>query len=218
MAIVKSLAIGKARKSAGNLTYQTVKGRTIAREKPLHVANPNTPAQQAQRNRIRNLVDAWRTWFSICAPYFTYIQGFGSAYNEFIRRNIGKANESWRDPVENSFWMRRGTYVSTGKYGLASLSTTWIYPDEVPTMVLGVTDLQLRNDIRVNDRIIMMTQFFPEEGPWLAPTITEYYLTQGDVETLSNGDTIDIPFTFGEFGAVFWYSSARRLSSTARVF
>lgn len=218
MAIVKSLAIGKARKSAGNLTYQTVKGRTIAREKPLHVANPDTPAQQAQRNRIRNLVDAWRTWFSICAPYFTYIQGFGSAYNEFIRRNIGMANQPWRESYNNSFLLRSLTYVSVGKYGVAALSLTETFPDDVPTYVIGVADLQLRNDIRINDRLIFMTQFFPDEGPWLAPVITEYYLTENDVETLHNGDTISIPYTRGENTAIFWYSSARRLSSTARVF
>lgn len=33
MAIIRSLAVGKARKSAGNLTYRTVRGRTIASEK-----------------------------------------------------------------------------------------------------------------------------------------------------------------------------------------
>lgn len=33
MAIIRSLAVGKARKSAGNLTFRTVRGRTIASEK-----------------------------------------------------------------------------------------------------------------------------------------------------------------------------------------
>lgn len=51
-----SIALGKTRGSMGNFTTQNWKGLNIARAKPVDVANPNTPAQQAQRRKFALLV------------------------------------------------------------------------------------------------------------------------------------------------------------------
>lgn len=51
-----SIALGKTRGSMGNFTTQNWKGINVARAKPVDVANPNTPAQQAQRRQFALLV------------------------------------------------------------------------------------------------------------------------------------------------------------------
>lgn len=64
MAIVNSLAIGKSVKSAGNLTYKTVRGRTIASQR-ITENKSNTFAQSVQRglfgtsNKAMQLVLPW---------------------------------------------------------------------------------------------------------------------------------------------------------------
>lgn len=85
MAIVNSLAIGKSVKSAGNLTYKTVRGRTIASQR-ITSNKSNTLLQSSQRAH-----------FSMCAKAATLIQTFinscyeksrfGSARNQFMSIN-----------------------------------------------------------------------------------------------------------------------------------
>lgn len=50
--------IGKSRKSYGDATFYTLNGENIVRTKPMVVANPNTPAQQAQRTRFKGFTGA----------------------------------------------------------------------------------------------------------------------------------------------------------------
>lgn len=85
MAIINSLAIGKSVKSAGNLTYKTVRGRTIASQR-ITSNKSNTLLQSSQRAH-----------FSMCAKAATLIQTFinscyerskyGSARNQFMSVN-----------------------------------------------------------------------------------------------------------------------------------
>lgn len=85
MAIINSLAIGKSVKSAGNLTYKTVRGRTIASQR-ITTNKSNTMAQSIQRGH-----------FGLCARAAQLIQVFinncyekskyGSARNAFMRIN-----------------------------------------------------------------------------------------------------------------------------------
>lgn len=85
MAIINSLAIGKSVKSAGNLTYKTVRGRTIASQRITSNAS-NTPLQQSQRAHMREAS-------SMCALLRQYIDNcyekskFGSARNNFMHIN-----------------------------------------------------------------------------------------------------------------------------------
>lgn len=85
MAIINSLAIGKSVKSAGNLTYKTVRGRTIASQR-ITTNKSNTLRQSVQR-----------THFSLASQAAQLIQLFinncydkskyGSSRNEFMRVN-----------------------------------------------------------------------------------------------------------------------------------
>lgn len=88
MAIINSLAIGKARKSAGNLTFATIQGRTIAREKPVNVKNPRTEKQLAQRSKMSNTVAAYRNIGIMVKHLFTKLPKYTSQYNQFVKENI----------------------------------------------------------------------------------------------------------------------------------
>lgn len=205
MAIIRSLAVGKARKSAGNLTYQTVKGRTIAREKPAFVANPNTPRQQAQRAKMRNLVAAWRAWFSLLKSYFTVIDGYGSAYNQFVKMNMPLADTPWISE-DDDLVRKAGTVLSNGKYPVRSL---------IPNgSSILVQDLQLRSEAEVGDRFIAIDLGDEPEG---FPTIEEYVLTENDISDIRDGSSVDTELALSNNVAWLFYSSARRTSSSAII-
>lgn len=202
MAVIRSLAVGKARKSAGNLTYQTVKGRTIAREKPAFVANPNTPLQQAQRGKMRKLVAAWRAWFSLMKPYFTVIDGYGSAYNQFVKMNMPWAEDFRTDQDAGIVGYADNAYFSNGKYPTRALDATG--------GSVTVADIQLQAEAEAGDRLILI-----EHGSLTSnPTIQEYVLTEADIENIRQGLPVDTGLTpTTPIGWIF-YSSARRTSST----
>lgn len=85
MAIVNSLAIGKSVKSAGNLTYKTIRGRTIASQR-ITSNKSNTILQSAQRSRFSASSQA----MSLIAPYIDKCyekSKYGSARNAFFKEN-----------------------------------------------------------------------------------------------------------------------------------
>lgn len=85
MAIVNSLAIGKSVKSAGNLTYKTVRGRTIASQR-IFSNKSNTPNQQNQRQLFANVSASMRMlqqYINVCYEKSKY----GSSRNAFFRTN-----------------------------------------------------------------------------------------------------------------------------------
>lgn len=85
MAIVNSLAIGKSVKSAGNLTYKTVRGRTIASQR-ITSNKSNTAKQQVQRDLFKNVsmsIALCRAYIDSCYEKSKY----GSARNAFQRQN-----------------------------------------------------------------------------------------------------------------------------------
>lgn len=86
---IKSLAIGKAKGSAGNLTYTTIGDETIAKAKVSFPSNPKTPAQMTRRVQLANLVNM----FQALRPYqklaFQTATGRVSDYNRFVGNNLG---------------------------------------------------------------------------------------------------------------------------------
>lgn len=85
MAIVNSLAIGKSIKSAGNLTYKTVRGRTIASQR-ITQNKSNTPFQQDQRMHFANVSTSMKLiqqYIDICFEKSKY----GSSRNAFFSLN-----------------------------------------------------------------------------------------------------------------------------------
>lgn len=83
MAIVNSLAVGKATKTAGEITYANVRGRTIARRRI--IANKSDTAEQ---RRQRTQFGKVSTLAAIIDPYIkqNFVpSAYGSARNRFIK-------------------------------------------------------------------------------------------------------------------------------------
>lgn len=90
MAIINSLAVGKARKSAGNLTYRTVRGRTIASAK---VGKRSTgeatrvPGEGLLQNQVMAVISQFmRIHSSDIAVSFNRTR-YGSQRNYFMKLN-----------------------------------------------------------------------------------------------------------------------------------
>lgn len=89
MAIIKSLAVGKAKGSAGNLTYTTVGGDTIMKGKVAFPANPKTVGQMSRRVRWANIVNLWQAFSQRDRPSFEMRLPRVSDFNAFMGANIG---------------------------------------------------------------------------------------------------------------------------------
>lgn len=86
---VKSLAIGKAKGSAGNLTYTTLGDETIAKAKVSFPKNPKTPAQMERRVQLSNLVNMYQALRPYQKLAFQTATGRVSDYNRFVGNNLG---------------------------------------------------------------------------------------------------------------------------------
>lgn len=85
MAIVNSLGIGRSRKSAGNLTYRTVRGRCIASQRREKTGNPSgiISVAQATFSIISTFIRSHASDIDVSFNKSTY----GSARNNFYRKN-----------------------------------------------------------------------------------------------------------------------------------
>lgn len=85
MAIINSLAIGKAVKSAGNLTYKTVRGRTIAAQK-ITTNKSNTVRQASQRSSFAVMSKCMKLLQAYIDVAYEKSK-YGSSRNHFARVN-----------------------------------------------------------------------------------------------------------------------------------
>lgn len=88
MAIVKSLAIGKAKGSAGNLTFTYLGGDTIAKGKVAFPKVPRTYRQMVRRAPWGNIVNFWQATSNALHPSFQGAGGRVSDFNLFVARNL----------------------------------------------------------------------------------------------------------------------------------
>lgn len=88
MAIVKSLAIGKAKGSAGNLTFTYLGGDTIAKGKVAFPKVPRTYRQMVRRAQWGNIVNFWQATSNALHPSFQGAGGRVSDFNLFMARNL----------------------------------------------------------------------------------------------------------------------------------
>lgn len=88
MAIIQSLAVGKAKGSAQNLTYTTVGGATIMKGKVAFPKNPKSLRQMNRRVRWANIVNLWQAFTQRDKPSFEDKAPRVSDFNAFIGANI----------------------------------------------------------------------------------------------------------------------------------
>ena len=212
MAIVKSLGLGKARGSAGEFTYSTIEGRTIARTKPAHVHNPNTEAQQAQRAKMSAVVLAWRDVGQRFEKLWTKRKKYHSAYNSFVSANIANNGTFDVAPEGTYVYMNNGFILGQGQYSANQLD---ISGSESRALIrIRETD-SLYHNLKVGD--ILGCVFVGDSGQ--VADVVEYTLVENDLNpssgiVLEEFETLKDDIT-GYAG--YWFSPSRNLSTDCKV-
>lgn len=209
MAIINSLAIGKARGSAGNLTYATIEGRTIARSRVTSVRNPNTAAQQLQRGSMALVVKLYRSIGSVCSRTFTVRKKYTSVYNQFVSMNIHRDLSFKWDEIDEDFNILFGLAVGNGSIPNSALK---LECKDMKEASISIVDQNLLNSLKVGDSIGL---FFngPAKMGLESKSVT---LDAEDIGNLRNGLAIDVYTHPLEFGAVaaFYISADGRKSNS----
>lgn len=113
MAVIKSGILGGLSGSIGNVTGSSWKGVPVLRTKPLSVANPNTPAQQAVRTPWASLTKLGSSITGvILQPVWNGIASKMSGYNLFLQKNAQLAFSSLGDFVPMGLSVSPGTLPS----------------------------------------------------------------------------------------------------------
>lgn len=113
MAVIKSGILGGLSGSIGNVTGSSWKGIAVLRTKPLSVANPNTPAQQAVRTPWAKLTQLGSSITgAILQPVWNGIASKMSGYNLFLQYNAQKAFSSLGDFIPTELSVSPGTLPS----------------------------------------------------------------------------------------------------------
>lgn len=113
MAVIKSGILGGLSGSIGNVTGSSWKGIAVLRTKPLSVANPNTPAQQAVRTPWASLTKLGSSITgAILQPVWNGIASKMSGYNLFLQYNSQQAFSSLGDFIPSGLTISPGTLPS----------------------------------------------------------------------------------------------------------
>lgn len=208
MAISSSLALGKVKGSMGGMTYSIVEGRTIVRQKPTHVRNPNTEGQQIQRGKMANAVRAYQIVGPMCAKTFTVRKKYSSPYNEFVSRNLKAESPFAVDPSDNHLEFSYGAVLGNGSVPNSSIGHE---RGETDLQLISITTDSLKSLLKVGDTLGMYL-VDNETGEW---EDVYHILTADDVVTLKAGDAISFPFeNKGVKGACYWLSADKRKSNS----
>lgn len=209
MAIISSGQLGKASGSVGNMTYSVIGGRTIARQKPVFVRNPNTEAQQLQRGKMAQVVGLFQQVGALCAKTFTVRKKHSSIYNEFVSRNI-------HNDKNYSFKETSGLYLMDGPVvlGNGSLHNNTFTVGKTADYKYG---LKAENDvfksiIKVGDTVGLYALY--ADGTTLLDHSIQ--LTADDIATLRSDGIIKFDFSSSDkdYIAGYWISADGRKSNS----
>lgn len=212
MAIVKSLGLGKARGSAGEFTYSTIEGRTIARTKPAHVHNPNTAAQQAQRTKMSDVVIAWRDAGQRFEKLWTNRKKYHSAYNSFVSANISNNGTFVVAPAGDYIYMNEGFILGRGQYSANQLEVE----ASVDSVSIIVNESEsLFHNLKIGD--VLGVIFLGDSGQVVdvsEQSMNEFDFQEGMESLRKNFGTQESDIAGY---AVYWYSPSRNLSTDCVV-
>lgn len=210
MAIINSLAIGKSYKSAGNLTYKTVRGRTIASQR-ITQNTSNTAAQGVQRSRFGATAQCMQLFLPYVNNFFEKTK-YGSARNQYVRMNkfinlnglFGEIKEGIV-PMSEAFLLLFGRNTSgtllPGSAYYASYGTLSCIVNE-KTVNGDKTSISVDTDFKANESVLFTFTTAPlkkdiklksylvsaagaSEFDAAVPTYKEYTLEETDIAALA---------------------------------
>lgn len=153
MAIVNSLAVGKATKTAGELTYAKVRGRIIARRRI--ISNKSNTAKQASQRADFGKVSRFVTLLDSWIKANVQKSAYGSARNNFVKKNWEKLvststendTTSWEPWQTFSEMVKQHMYFSIGRDASITVQTTTTGVNQTTTSVVvadvGYTSVRL---------------------------------------------------------------------------
>jgi hypothetical protein len=185
MAIISSVAVGAAKGKIGNLVYSRNAGRTIAREYQPSVKNPNTPEQQRQRCKMRNVI----TVYNALAPALT--QAFAgrkrtlSVFNAFVSANVAKIKGNADFELNGYPTIEGDLVIGNGNLGKTEFLKTG----------MGNTQInfsKIKNKLTEGDKAVFFaydfdTQELTTEVVTLTATQVEAGIVSQALETAANG-------------------------------
>ena len=212
MAIINSLAIGKSVKSAGNLTYKTVRGRTIASQRII-TNSSRTPSQVSQRNRFGSTAQCMQLFLPYVNNFFEKTK-FGSSRNQFVKVNkfinlnglLGEVKEGIV-PISRAFLLLFGRESTDGP--LLNGSAYYASYGSLPCVVQETTidgdgvSISAGVDFRANSSVLFTLTTAPvkesiilktylvsaaggaSEFETAIPTYKEYSLEEADIAALA---------------------------------
>lgn len=115
--------IGRSTKSIGQNTFYTLNGQNIVRTKPMVVANPNTPAQDAQRTRFKAFVAAANSMPEDDLNLLFATKQTGRNRRSMLQSQLAPAYGSQlnQDPTERNRYVPTFDVEKLGKIGSGSV-------------------------------------------------------------------------------------------------
>ena len=213
MAIVSSIAVGKATGSVGNVTFSTQKGRVIMKEKAVSINDRKSDLQVAQRSRMAATILAFQNVGSVTKAGFTRVLGFGSPYNRFVSLNIVDIDAISPVHLATEVDPLKGLIISDGVLVNPTVSAAVAANKATITANLAILP---ESQLKVGDKIIFVL-YAPEKGATVLKTVV---LNQAQVTVKSVAQVIDnVTLSVGlKYGYSAYYSSADgSVSSTAKL-
>jgi len=88
MAIINSIAVGKATGKIGNIVFQSYHGKTYARQRNTTISKPPTELQLGVRNQCGNANSAWLFLKNFLVNWTNQGNMYESAWNTFYRLTL----------------------------------------------------------------------------------------------------------------------------------
>lgn len=136
MAIINSIAFGKARGKIGNVIFQSYFKKTIARQKNTSISKPPTSSQLIQQRKFKVTCQAWNYCGHIYQTISKEAKSGETMFNWFIKNFNYAASHSVYDNDRlafNSFSQR--VYLQSSKINIYSVETVNVVPHSGETLI-----------------------------------------------------------------------------------
>lgn len=159
MGVIKQGILGGFSGKVANIVGSSWKGIPVIKSLPLSVANPKTPAQTEQRNRLTGVVAAARTLLAaLIQPYWNPFAQQESGYNAFVSENIANFAAGVFTNFAN-FFSTRGSLLGVVQ-GASSASAG------TNTITIPWTDNSGQSDALGTDEAVVVV-YNSDQGYWL---------------------------------------------------
>lgn len=200
MAIINSLAVGKAVGSMGNLTYSTQDGRVIVKQKVVSVKDAMSPAQLIQRDKLSVTVKLWRAFQGTLKQYWTRRDKYLSAYNQFVSSNIDNANDTVLYNSETGIITQTHFQIARGYFSHFGIILT--KGAGATRFDVEIPDSEIRDNLKTGDSLV----FYNADKK----DVFTHVLSEEEISNLKDYGTVDkifveVPETWlnNKFGVIY---------------